>query len=99
MPKEDVGEEAAVPLQPPSAVVPLIRKVLSQYAGEDGWVALGAVGTQLSNLSSDFDPRTYGYRKLSDLVKKTGQFEVEGAGATLRIRRKVANQAPATQKK
>ncbi len=99
IPKGEAGEEAAAPLQPPSAVVPLIRKVLSQHAGEDGWVALGAVSTQLSNLSSDFDPRTYGYRKLSDLVKKTGQFEVEGAGATLRIRRKVANQAPATQKK
>ncbi|MBO9123531.1 MULTISPECIES: NYN domain-containing protein [unclassified Rhizobium] len=99
VPKGEVGKDLAKPLRQPSAVVPLIKKVLSQNAGEDGWVGLSAVGTQLSNLSSDFDPRTYGYRKLSDLVKKTGQFEVEGAGATLRIRRKVANQAPATQKK
>ena len=44
---------------------------------EDGWVPLGAVGTQLANLASDFDPRTYGFRKLSDLVRKTGAFELE----------------------
>ncbi len=37
---------------------------------EDGWVPLGAVGNQLANLAPDFDPRTFGFRKLSDLVRK-----------------------------
>lgn len=56
---------------------------------EDGWVPLGAVGTQLANLASDFDPRTYGFRKLSDLVRKTNAFEIEHPeGGTLRIRTK-----------
>ena len=36
---------------------------------EDGWVGLGVVGQRLANIASDFDPRTYGYRKLSDLVR------------------------------
>ena len=31
---------------------------------EDGWVPLGEVGKQLANLASDFDPRTFGFRKL-----------------------------------
>ena len=35
---------------------------------EDGWVGLGVVGQRLANIASDFDPRTYGFRKLSDLV-------------------------------
>ena len=38
---------------------------------EDGWVGLGVVGHRLANIASDFDPRTYGFRKLSDLVRKT----------------------------
>ena len=44
---------------------------------EDGWVGLGVVGQRLSNIASDFDPRTYGFRKLSDLVRKTGAFEID----------------------
>ena len=48
---------------------------------------LGAVGNQLANLASDFDPRTYGFRKLSDLVRKTNAFDLEHAeGRPLRIR-------------
>ncbi len=41
------------------------------------WVPLAAVGTQRAKLASDFDPRTYGFRKLSDLVKKTNAFEID----------------------
>ena len=44
---------------------------------EDGWVSLGGVGQRLANLAPDFDPRTYGHVKLSDLVRKSGAFEVE----------------------
>jgi uncharacterized LabA/DUF88 family protein len=95
-PKGDPGDDVKTSLRQVSAAVPLIMKVLSQQATEDGWVALSAVGTQLSNLSSDFDPRTYGYRKLSDLVRKTGHFDVQGAGGALKIRRKVASQRSST---
>src|SRR5262245_14503004 len=54
-------------LQPPSAAIPVITKVIAQMESEDGWVPLGAVGNQLANLASDFDPRNFGFRKLSDL--------------------------------
>jgi uncharacterized LabA/DUF88 family protein len=78
---------SAKPLQPPSAAVPIIRKVISQMESEDGWVPLGAIGTQLANLASDFDPRTFGFRKLSDLVRKTNSFDIDHPeGGTLRIR-------------
>jgi uncharacterized LabA/DUF88 family protein len=76
-------------LQPPSAATPIIRKIIAQMESEDGWVPLSAVGTQLANLASDFDPRTYGFRKLSDLVRKTDAFEIEEPkGGTMRIRKK-----------
>ena len=68
----------AKPLQPPSAALPLLKKAISQAESEgDGWVRLGIVGRQLTNLVSDFDPRSYGFTKLSDLVRNTGMFDVE----------------------
>ena len=56
---------------------------------EDGWVGLGALGTRLANLAPDFDPRSYGVAKLSDLVRKSGAFEIEQTEARrLRVRLK-----------
>ncbi|WP_406872607.1 NYN domain-containing protein [Aminobacter sp. P9b] len=79
---------SAKPLQPPTAAMPIIRKIIAQMESEDGWVPLGAVGTQLANLASDFDPRTFGFRKLRDLVRKTNAFEIaHKEGGTLRARR------------
>jgi Fe-S-cluster formation regulator IscX/YfhJ len=75
------------PLQPSDAATPIIKKVITQMESEDGWVALGEVGRQLANLASDFDPRTFGFRKLSDLVRKTNSFEIdESKGRSMRIR-------------
>jgi hypothetical protein len=49
-----------------------------------------ALGHRLASIASDFDPCTYGYRKLSDLVRKTGAFEVDQSeGGGLRIRPKL----------
>lgn len=59
----------------PSVATPLIRKAISQLDDEGGWVPLGRVGQRLAELASDFDPRTYGQAKLSDLVEKAGPFE------------------------
>lgn len=76
-------------LLPRSAATPVIKKVIAQIESEDGWVALGEVGKQLANLASDFDPRSYGSRKLSDLVRKTDAFEIEEnskGGGAMRIR-------------
>ncbi|HEY5817240.1 MAG TPA: NYN domain-containing protein [Mesorhizobium sp.] len=75
------------PLKPPSAATPIIRKVIEQMETEDGWVPLGTVGNQLANLNSDFDPRTFGFRKLSDLVRKTDFFDLDHpTDKTMRVR-------------
>lgn len=74
-------------LQPPDAATPIVKKVIAQMESEDGWVALGEVGKGLTNLAPDFDSRTYGSRKLSDLVRKTNAFDIEQPkGGTMRIR-------------
>jgi hypothetical protein len=84
---DNTDERPAGTLQPPSAAVPLIRRVLAEMESADGWVHLGGVGTQLVNRYPDFDPRSYGFRKLSDLVRKTGAYEVKpGPGTSLVMR-------------
>lgn len=84
--------------QSPSGAVPILKKVLSQMDSEDGWVGLGALGNRLANLAPDFDPRTFGYGKLSELVRKTGAFEVDQSeGRRLRVRLKPVTAAPPAQ--
>lgn len=81
--------------QPPDAAVSMIKKVIGEMESEDGWVALGEVGKGLTNLAPDFDSRTYGSRKLSDLVRKTNAFDVEPKGGSMRIRIKPTSVVPA----
>ncbi|MGX8007813.1 OST-HTH/LOTUS domain-containing protein [Mesorhizobium sp. ORM8.1] len=39
-------------------------------------MSLGQLGNLLANLAPDFDPRTYGSKKLSDLVRKIETLDV-----------------------
>jgi hypothetical protein len=85
---------SADPLQPPSAALPLLRRAISQIETEEGWADLGALGQRLAGLASDFDPRTSGYRKLSDLVRNTGALEL-GTSDSGRPRVRLHRPAPA----
>jgi hypothetical protein len=80
---------ASAAVQPASAAVQILNKAIAQMETEDGWVGLGVVGRRLANIASDFDPRTYGFRKLSDLVRGTGAFDIDQPdGRAMRIRPK-----------
>ncbi|WP_392354849.1 OST-HTH/LOTUS domain-containing protein [Brevundimonas sp. LF-1] len=53
----------------------------------DGWVAMGGIGSRLRNAYPDFDQRTYGHVKLSDLIRATGRFEVKaGPNGAMNVR-------------
>jgi uncharacterized LabA/DUF88 family protein len=70
-----------------AAAIPILERVIAQLGSEEGWVNLDRLGEQLPNFVSDFDTRTYGFRKLSDLVRKAGTFEIEKTDAgRLRVR-------------
>jgi len=47
----------------------MLAKALNKTATDDDWSALGALGSHLNRTDPSFDPRTYGFAKLSDLVK------------------------------
>lgn len=55
----------------------LLKDAYEAVDEEDGWANLAAVGGQLTKLSPSFDPRNHGYKKLSDLIRATGRFEVK----------------------
>lgn len=55
-----------------------VLAALEQSIDDAGWAHLGTFGSYLTKLQPDFDPRLYGYRKLSDLVKaRTDLFVTE----------------------
>ncbi len=57
------------PKPPQQAPRKLLNQAIEEASDEEGWAQLGAVGSYLNKLRSDFDPRLFGHRKLSDLFK------------------------------
>jgi uncharacterized LabA/DUF88 family protein len=55
----------------------LLRDAMDAASDDSGWAHLGAVGSNLVRLASDFDPRSYGFRKLKDLVAAHPAYLVE----------------------
>ncbi|MBV6273796.1 NYN domain-containing protein [Alcaligenaceae bacterium CGII-47] len=47
----------------------LIIDAMEQSTDEEGWAHLSTFGSYLNKRQPDFDPRIYGHKKLSDLVK------------------------------
>jgi hypothetical protein len=47
----------------------MIAKVIDDISDESGWTNLGPVGTNISKLRPEFDPRLYNFKKLSELIK------------------------------
>ncbi|WP_292078968.1 MULTISPECIES: NYN domain-containing protein [Brevundimonas] len=80
--------EALATKRKPSEAARLIAAIIADMDEDgDGWVAVGGIGNRLRNAHPDFDQRTYGYAKLSDLIRATGRFEVEtGERGAMRIR-------------
>jgi uncharacterized LabA/DUF88 family protein len=72
----------------PAEAAPLIAVVIADMDEDgDGWIAVSGIGNRLRNAYSDFDQRTYGYAKLSDLIRATGRFEIQTSNTgVMRIR-------------
>jgi len=74
----------------PSEAARLIASVIADMDEDgDGWVTVGGIGNRLRNAYPDFDQRSYGHAKLSDLIRATGRFDVQtGQGGAMRVRDK-----------
>ena len=83
--------------EPASKAAAIIRKAMSGLEDDDGWVPLSGVGSRIANIAPDFDPRSFGYAKLSTLVEKSGGFEVKrSADKHVMIRMKQTRKKAAT---
>jgi uncharacterized LabA/DUF88 family protein len=80
--------------------VPLLRGAFDMAVHEDGWANLGELGFYLRQLDPGFDPRTYGFKQLSQLIKsQPGLFEVRardevGGGSAVYARLKESRDEP-----
>lgn len=62
----------------------LLKEAYEDVARDDGLANLGTVGQQLLRLDPAFDARAYGYKKLGELLKATGLFELKGNDVRLK---------------
>ncbi len=53
-------------------LIRLIKTSVEDIADDDGWAFLAAVGLLINKKRPDFDPRNYGFSKLTPLIKSLG---------------------------
>jgi hypothetical protein len=57
-----------------------LRAAIDAVSDEDGWADLGAVGSHIAKQLPEFDPRNYGFARLSELVAASGLGDMERVG-------------------
>ena len=73
--------------EPVKNAIPIVVAAMRAIGGDEDWYSLGVIGQYITQANPDFDTRTYGSAKLSDMLKKTGRFEVkQGQGNHLLVR-------------
>lgn len=58
-------------------VIKLIATTINDLSDDEGWAFLGDVGSLLQKKQANFDPRNYGFQKLTPLIKSTSKFQIE----------------------
>jgi hypothetical protein len=61
----------------PDSIIELIADSIDDLADDDGFIDLSNLGNLIIKKQPDFDPRNYGYGKLSNMLKNLPRFEVE----------------------
>ncbi|MFN4202185.1 MAG: NYN domain-containing protein [Tabrizicola sp.] len=75
--KEQVKPAETPEKHPPSKAIPLVLAAMKKIGIEEDSYPLGQLGQVLTQLYPDFDSRSYGSARLSDLLKRTGRFDVQ----------------------
>lgn len=75
-------------------LVNLLRSSIEACSDDNGWANLSPVGSTVVKQSPEFDPRNYGYSKLSELVAAIGLFEVKRENNQIIIRDTRGKKAP-----
>lgn len=87
-PGPEQGKPKADTKLKPIQAQPLILHAMDKINTEDEWVTMGQLGQYLTAENPDFDTRSYGKRKLSDLIAELKVLESKrGPGNQLMVRR------------
>ncbi|MEB8387181.1 NYN domain-containing protein [Rhodobacteraceae bacterium KMM 6894] len=65
----------------------LLFKAMDSLDQDSDWYALGRLGQQITTANPDFDTRSYGHKKLSDLIAAIKVLETRREGNQLMVRR------------
>ncbi len=89
-PEEIAAPAAGVAGQPADApALPNLQSLLTRgvnnASDDEGWVSLPALGSYLRTTYPAFDPRSYGFARLLDLVQSAGYLTTEGSGNAVRV--------------
>src|SRR6195952_3629870 len=58
-------------------IIDIISDSIDDLADENGWTYLGDLGSLIIKKKPDFDPRNYGFPKMSPLIRSMNQFETD----------------------
>ncbi len=84
-PAADQAEEPLVRTEDPTKLVIRAMNAINQ---DDEWFSLGQIGQYITAANPEFDTRSYGKKKLSDLIADLKLFETrKGEGNQLLVRR------------
>ncbi|HHC29058.1 MAG TPA: NYN domain-containing protein [Rhodobacterales bacterium] len=73
--------------RPPIEAQPLILRAMAKIDQDGEWYQLGLIGQTIQSDVRDFDTRTYGKAKLSDLIRELKLFETKREGNHIYVRR------------
>ena len=81
-PAKTAAKKAAAPAADakppvPEDIINLIADSVADLADDDGYIDLSNLGNLIIKKQPDFDPRTYGFGKLSTMLKNLPRFEVQ----------------------
>lgn len=73
--KED--KKALAPPKLDKGTINFIKSTINDVADDSGWAFLGEVGSLLVKKQPNFDPRNYGFKKLTPLIQSIKQLEMD----------------------
>lgn len=87
-PRQADGPVAKAVIEPLAAAEKILAAAVGAMKPQEDWIHLGELGSRARALSTNFTPRRFGYKSLSELMRASTLFDVrqtEGKGCHVRL--------------
>jgi hypothetical protein len=75
--EQPLKPRAPAQLKKDAGLINLLRNAVDAASDDEGWAGLGGVGSIITKQRPNFDSRSYGYGKLSELIDAIDLFELD----------------------